>query len=69
MAYHLFLHRPDKAITIAPPRLDQPLRLPTIPKRLARQLDATLQGGIADALPGPQLGAEHALRDQMGALL
>ena len=68
MAYILFLHRPDKAIAIAPPRLDQPLRPPTIPNGLARQFDAALEGRITDVLPGPYLRAERVLRDQMRAL-
>jgi hypothetical protein len=69
MAYFLFLHRPNKAIAITPPRLDQSLHLPTISYRLTRQLDAALEGCITDALPRPQQRAQHILRDQVRALL
>jgi hypothetical protein len=68
MAHRLFLHHPDKAIAIAPPRLAQPLRPPTISDGLTCQLDAALEGRITDVLPGPYLRAERVLRDQMRAL-
>jgi hypothetical protein len=68
MARRLHLHRPDKAVAIAPPRLDQPLLLPTIADRLARLLDTALQRRITDELPGPHLCAEHVFPDQVRAL-
>ena len=68
MAHRLFLHHPDKAIAIATPRLDQPLRPPTISNGLACQLDAALEGRITDVLPGPYLRAERVLCDQVRAL-
>ena len=51
----LDLHRPDKAIAIAAARLDQPLRVPAVPNRLASQRQAALERRITDVLGGPHL--------------
>jgi hypothetical protein len=62
------LHCPDKAIAIAPPRLDELLRLPTVPDGLARPFDAALQRRLTDELAGPHLGAQLLPGDHVVAM-
>ena len=61
-------HRPDKAIAIAPPRLDELLRVPTVPDGLARPFDAALQRRLTDELAGPHLRAQFLSGDHVVAM-
>ncbi len=55
--FRLFLHRPDKAIAIAPAGLNELLRTSGVPNGLAGALDTALDPGVADELCGPHMGA------------